>query len=94
MKKALVLLFVLVVIGVIWFVFSGTPTSDQLGQDQMMQENMLPATGNVDDAVDSILSDVIGEQSYIDEEFLDTDLLGDDTDAINGFGQVVNVNEF
>jgi len=52
-----------------------------------------PATGNVDDAINAILNDVIDEQALFADEEKDAMLLGADSQAISDFGQSFNENE-
>ena len=52
-----------------------------------------PATGNVDDAINAILNDVIDEQALFADEEIDAVLLDADSQAISDFGQSFNENE-
>jgi len=52
-----------------------------------------PATGDVNDAINAILNEVIDEQTLFADEEKDTILLGADSQAISDFGQSFNENE-
>ena len=52
-----------------------------------------PATGDVDDAINAILNEVIDEQALFIDEEKDAILLGADSQAISDFGQSFNENE-
>ena len=52
-----------------------------------------PATGDVDDAINAILKEVIDEQALFADEEKDTILLGADSQAVSDFGQSFNENE-
>ncbi len=53
----------------------------------------IPATGNVDDAINAILNEAIDEQALFTDEGKDAMLLGADSQAISDFGQSFNENE-
>lgn len=54
-----------------------------------------PATGNINDTVAALINDGSNEQALIDEEERDAAALaGNDTQALNDFGQTYNENDF
>ena len=56
------------------------------------QEKLPEATGDVDDVVDSLLKDALGEETYLEEE-MDVELLLEDQLEIDDFGLSVDENE-
>lgn len=56
--------------------------------------SVAPATGNIDDAVNAILSEILDTQSAFAAEEKDGTLLILDSQAIGDFGQAYNENEF
>jgi len=54
----------------------------------------LPATGNVDDAVASLLKELDDESSATKDLEGDLDLIDDDSQEVDDFGQSVNENDF
>lgn len=53
-----------------------------------------PATGNVDDAVNTILASVFDDQAIFADVEKDAELVAADSQAISDFGQSYNENEF
>ncbi|MBZ1348751.1 MAG: hypothetical protein KY053_00725 [Candidatus Liptonbacteria bacterium] len=53
-----------------------------------------PATGNINDAINAILTGVSDDQALFDDAVKDTELIVADSQAISDFGQSYNENEF
>ena len=53
-----------------------------------------PATGNVDDAVDAILTEIVDDQALFADTEKDAELITADSQTISDFGQSYNENEF
>lgn len=65
------------------------------GQGEMPPvASVTPATGNIDDAADAILAEILDAQSAFAAEEGDKTLLASDSQEIGNFGQSYNENEF
>jgi len=53
-----------------------------------------PATGNIDDVVNSILAGVSDDEALFADAVKDGELINSDSQSINNFGQSYNENEF
>jgi len=53
-----------------------------------------PVTDNIDDAVETILSEISEEEKSFDEALKDADLVASDSQAISDFGQSYDEKEF
>jgi len=53
----------------------------------------LPATGNIDDAVDTLLRELVDEESLYEEEGYDVEILISDIEEISDFGQSIDESE-
>ena len=61
--------------------------------EQATKITPLPATGNIDDAINAFIQDATNEQALAAEEDADASLINLDNQAINDFGQSYNENE-
>ena len=52
-----------------------------------------PATGNIDDAINTLIQDATNEQALAAEEDADASLINLDSQEISNFGQSYNENE-
>ena len=52
-----------------------------------------PATGNIDDVVNALTKEFVDEESVVNQENSEVDLVIGDNQEINDFGQSVNENE-
>lgn len=102
-KKNVIMLLVvaivaLVVIGVFYlFLVKKMPVSQAPGENQGAQSqevSPLPATGNVDDALNSFLKELTDEEALLRDVEGDTILVSDDGQEISVFGQSINESEF
>lgn len=71
---------------------SQTPVG--LGGEQEQPVVIKPATGNVDDAVEGILSGIADDQALFVDAEKDAALITSDSQAISDFGQSYDANEF
>lgn len=53
-----------------------------------------PATGNIDDAVNTILASIADDEALFANEEKDAELIATDSQALSDFGQSYNENEF
>lgn len=86
LKLTLALIAVVAVIGIFSYYQLGPKEPQQLAK-----EGVLPkATGNIDDAVISLLQDASSEELFLEEESGDISLVNMDSQAIDDFGQSYN----
>jgi hypothetical protein len=65
--------------------------------EQVIEEQIavtIPATGNVDDAINALLQEASADQAMFSQEEGDISLLLADSQAIGDFGQSYNESEF
>lgn len=86
LKLTLALIAIVAVIGIFSYYQLGLKAPQQLAK-----EGVLPkATGNIDDAVISLLQDASSEELFLEEELNDISLVNMDSQAIDDFGQSYN----
>lgn len=75
--------------------YAGEETPSIAGQGEMPPvASVTPATGNIDDAADAILAEILDAQSAFAAEEGDKTLLASDSQEIGNFGQSYDENEF
>ena len=90
---ALVALVVIVVVLAYYFSFPEGLTTTQLSSKIQKEIIPPPATGNIDDAVDALLKELIDEEPLFMEEEDDIELLIADEQEISDFGQSIDESE-
>lgn len=66
----------------------------QYATEEGVEVVTVPATGNVDDAINALLQEASADQAMFSQEEDDASLLFTDSQAISDFGQSYNESEF
>lgn len=72
---------------------SPTPTATPPLEVEVLEVTPVPATGNIDDAVNTLLLEITDEQILLDEVEGDAALVSDDSQEIGNFGQSIDEKE-
>lgn len=62
--------------------------------EELVQPEIKPATGNIDDIIDALLSESSSEQVLVSDETKDSSLVSNDSQEIGAFMQVYDEKEF
>ena len=88
-----VALIVVVVVLACYFSFPEEPPTSYLFPKTQAGIVPPPATGNIDDAVDALLKEIIDEGSLYEEEDDDVEIIISDIQEISDFGQSIDESE-
>ena len=95
-KSIIVAIVVLVLASLGWWYIQQSNTSMTNGTSVGKEEQASPsvATGNVDDAVNSVLLEASADAAVFGDESADSAVLQEDTQAISDFGQTYDEKQF
>lgn len=73
----------------------GLEKEKQAGEVEILsQPEIKPATGNINDVIDALLSEITGEETLVSDETKDSALVSNDSQEIGAFMQVYDEKEF
>jgi len=86
----IIAIIVLIIVGIVYYIINNFPESSTLEEQGIFPPE---ATGNIGDLEDALNKEMLDEDSLIDEEDSDADIIESDNSEIDEFGQSVDEEE-